>query len=40
MLHRLLAIETAADPSRVAAPFDILTLSGEGAEWNERGYCK
>lgn len=40
MLHRLMVIEAAADPSRVAAPFDILTLSSRGSVWYERGYCK
>jgi hypothetical protein len=40
MLHRLVEIEAAADPARVAAPFDILTISDEGSEWYERGYCK
>jgi hypothetical protein len=40
MLHRLVQIEATADPSRVAAPFDILTISTTGSEWNEQGYCK
>jgi phage terminase large subunit-like protein len=40
MLHRLVEMEATADPSRVSAPFDILTISARGSEWDEHGYCR
>jgi hypothetical protein len=39
-LRQLVQLEAIAVPSRVAAPFDILTISSAGPEWNEHGECK
>jgi hypothetical protein len=38
-IRRLITIETREVPGLVGLPIDILTLSRDGAAWNQRGMC-
>jgi hypothetical protein len=38
-IRRLIELETREEPDLVGLPIDILTISKDGATWNQRGVC-